>query len=150
MHSNLPLIHFIEFYLKVFKMDNESISKTNLIYKDETYQLIGAAMEVHRILGHGFLEMVYQEALEYEFLTRDIPFQRQVPMKIIYKGIILNKNYIADFVCFDKIVVEIKAVDSLIPSHESQLINYLNAIGLKLGLLINFGSSSLQFKRIIV
>ena len=131
-------------------MDNDLKRKTDLIYKQETYQIIGAAMEVHAILGNGFLEMVYQEALEYELLTRNIPFQRQVSMKIIYKGITLSKVYIADFVCFDKIVIEIKASDSLIPSHESQLINYLNAIGLKLGLLINFGSSSLQFKRIIV
>lgn len=131
-------------------MEHDTNGKTNLIYKEEAYQIIGAALEVHRVLGHGFLEMVYQEALEYELSTRDITFQRQVPMRINYKGVKLNKVYIADFVCFDKIVIEIKAADSLIPSHESQLINYLNAIGLKLGLLINFGSSSLQFKRIIV
>jgi len=121
----------------------------DLIYKDESYNIIGAAIEVHRTLGHGFLEPVYQEALGYEFNLAKIPYEREKQLQIHYKDIILEKLYVADFVCCDKIIVECKAIKDLLPEHESQVINYLNATGFKLGLLINFGQSEIEIKRIV-
>ena len=96
-----------------------------LIYKDEVYKIVGAAMEVYNQLGSGFLEAVYQEALEIEFNNRDIPYQSQAEISINYKGYKLKKFYIADFLVFDKIVVEIKAVNRLVSENESQLLNQL-------------------------
>ena len=122
---------------------------SELIYKEESFKIIGACMEVHKELGCGFLEAVYQEALELEFVRSGIPFQREKVLKISYKGTELQKEYIADFICYDKIIVETKAVDALSPLHEAQVINYLKATGLKLGLLVNFGEESLQFERLI-
>ena len=116
----------------------------------QTYAIIGAAMEVHRVLGHGFLEGVYQEALELEFQARGIPYKRETEVCIEYKGCILNKRYRADFECYDDIIVEVKAQQQLTTSDEGQLLNYLNATGCKRGLLINFGSPSLEFKRMIM
>jgi GxxExxY protein len=106
-------------------------------------------MEVHRELGSGFLESVYHEALMKEFNSKGIPFEKNVQLQVSYKGIPLNKVYYADFVCFDKIILEIKAIDGLIPEHESQVINYLKATGFDLGLLVNFGQKSLQYKRLV-
>ena len=106
-------------------------------------------MTVHRKLGCGFLEAVYQEALEIEFENQHIPFQREVPLAISYDGKILKKQYVADFTCYDKIIVELKALNSLESGHEAQVLNYLKATGLKLGLLINFGEKTLKYKRII-
>ena len=121
-----------------------------LIYKDEVFAVIGAAMEVHRELGPGFLELVYQEAFGYELEDRGIPFDVQQPLTISYKGRKLMKEYLADFICYDKIVVEIKALDQLTGKHKSQLINYLKATGLKVGLLINFGSDGkLEWRRFV-
>jgi len=120
-----------------------------LIYKQEAFEIIGAAMEVHTELGNGFLEAVYHEALEIEFLKRGIPYTREAKLKIDYKGIILEKNYTADFTCYDKIIVEIKALSELNTVHESQVLNYLKATGFKLGLLINFGETSLKYKRLV-
>ena len=114
---------------------------------DLTYNIIGAAMEVHRTLGNGFLEAVYQEALEKEFKLRDIPYSREHMITISYKGESLSQYYKADFVCYNKVIVELKALSDLTTSHEAQLLNYLKATGIKKGLLINFGSSSLQTKR---
>ena len=122
----------------------------NLFYKDECYKIIGACMEVHKILGNGFLEAVYQEALAKEFGLQSIPFEREKQITISYKGDILNKQYLADFVCFDKIIVELKALSALSSEHESQLLNYLKATGFKLGLLINFGEKSLKYKRTVL
>jgi GxxExxY protein len=121
-----------------------------LIFKEEAYQIIGAAMNVHRVLGCGFLEAVYAEALEIEFTEQGIPYKREEPLKIEYKGHILNKTYAADFVCYDKIIVELKALSALDSSHEAQVINYLKATGYKLGLLVNFGEPSLKYKRIVL
>jgi GxxExxY protein len=119
----------------------------DLIYKEETYKIIGAAMAVHRELGHGFLEAVYQEAFEIELGLQGIPFESEVALPIDYKEIRLKKQYYADFICYNKIIVETKALNGLDTAHESQLLNYLKATGFKLGLLINFGSPSLQYKR---
>ena len=120
-----------------------------LLCKNEVYQIIGAAMDVHKELGCGFLEAVYQEALELEFQLREIPFHRKAKLDIYYKEQILNKYYEADFICFDKIILEIKALSGLISEHESQLLNYLKATKLKVGLLINFGKQSLEYKRMV-
>ena len=118
--------------------------------KDErTFRVIGAAIEVHKELGCGFLEPVYQEALEREFVLRDIPFQAQPMVQIIYKGEPLNKVYQPDFLCFDEVIVEIKALSLLSTTEEAQIINYLKATGKSVGLLINFGARSLQHKRFI-
>ena len=106
-------------------------------------------MEVHKTLGCGFLEPVYQEALTYEFKRQNIPFQKEQILTIMYKDIELEKKYVADFVCFDKIIVELKAVTQLISEHESQVLNYLKATGYRLGILVNFGEKSLKYKRLI-
>ncbi len=121
----------------------------DLIYKDESYKIIGACFEVHKELGNGFLEAVYQEALEIEFAKQQIPFEREKILIIHYKGIKLEKKYIADFICYDKIILELKALSQLTGEHESQILNYLKSTGFKLGLLINFGESSLKYKRLV-
>ncbi len=110
---------------------------SELILAEETFKIIGACMEVHKTLGNGFLEAVYQEALAKEFGLQGIPFEREKRIAISYKGDILNKQYVADFVCFDKIIIELKALSALSSEHESQLLNYLKATGCKVGLLIN-------------
>lgn len=107
-------------------------------------------MEVHKTLGPGFLEPVYQEALTLELTEAKIPFIKEKTLNVWYKEKLLNKKYIADFVCFDEIIVELKAVESLCPEHIAQVLNYLKTTGKKLGLLINFGSKSLQYKRVIL
>ncbi len=117
------------------------------IYKKETYNIIGAAMDVHRTLGMGFLESVYQEAMEIELAKRNIPFVPQKKIQIQYKDVILNQYYVADLFCYDKIIVELKAVSTILPEHEAQIINYIHATGIKLGMLLNFGEESLYFKR---
>lgn len=118
--------------------------------KDErTYRIIGCAMEVHKELGCGFLEGVYQEALGREFTGQEIPFKSQPTIQISYKGQLLDKTYQPDFVCYEKIILEIKALSSLTGIEEAQLINYLKATGLKIGLLINFGARSLEHKRLV-
>jgi len=118
--------------------------------KEETYNIIGAAMEVHKQLGSGFLEGVYQEALALELIARNIDFEREAPLIIIYKDQILKKRYIADFICHEQIIVEIKALSELCSEHDAQVLNYLKATNMKVGLLLNFGSKSLQYKRIIL
>lgn len=124
---------------------------SNLIYKDEVYAIVGAAMEVHTVLGTGFLEPVYQEAMEIECASRNIPFIPQQILQVNYKQHILKKEYIADMVCFEKIIVEFKALDSLSGRESSQVINYLKATGYKVGVLINFGSDTkLEWKRFVV
>lgn len=125
------------------------MSEINLIYKEEAYKVIGACMEVHKELGSGFLEAVYHEALKLELIKQKIPFQTNVKLQVSYKDQLLSKVYFADIICYDKIIVELKAMDGVIPEHEAQVINYLKATGYDLGLLINFGTKSLQYKRII-
>lgn len=114
-----------------------------------TYEIIGAAMEVHKELGSGFLEAVYQEALERDLNSRQIPFHAQPVVKIDYKSEPLNKTYQPDFVCFDGVLVGIKVLAALSGMEEAQMINYLKATGISVGLLINFGSKSLEYKRFV-
>lgn len=122
-----------------------------LIYKDEVYAIVGAAMEVYNQLGPGFLEPIYQEAMEIETLERKIPTRPQHNIEVIYKGRPLKKSYIADLLCYDQVIVELKAIDNLTSREESQLINYLKATGLKVGLLINFGSyGKLEWRRLVL
>jgi GxxExxY protein len=120
-----------------------------MVRDEKTYKIIGAALEVHKELGCGFLEAVYQEALGREFADQGIPFRSQSVIQIAYKGKPLNKTYQPDFVCFDEVIVEIKAISGLSGIEEAQLINYLKATGLKVGLLINFGAKSLEHKRLV-
>jgi GxxExxY protein len=114
-----------------------------------TYAIIGTAMEVHRELGSGFLEAVYHEALTIEMTSRNIQFVHEVELPVIYKGQQLATSYRADFICFDKVIVEIKALGELNTLHEAQILNYLKATGFEVGLLINFGAESLQYKRFV-
>ena len=109
-----------------------------LIYKDESYQIMGACFEVYRNMGPGFLEPVYQDCLEIELTDRRIPFAHPWKLTIAYKGRTLTKTYEADFVCYEKIIVEVKAVTQIINDHRAQAINYLKATGVRLALLVNF------------
>lgn len=120
-----------------------------LLYPKESYKINGAIYEVHNALGPGLLEKVYQEALEKEFILQKIPFEREKSFQITYKGDILEQKYIADFVCYDKIVLELKAVEDLLPIHKAQVINYLAITGYKLGLLVNFNARQVQPERIV-
>jgi len=120
-----------------------------LIFKKEVYNIIGAAMEVHRVLGPGFLEAVYQEALAIEFRLRNIPFVEFPKLKIDFKGVTLNKYYVPDFLCYDEIIVEIKAIQKCSSDDESQIINVLNAAKKIVGVLINFGEPSLYWRRFV-
>ena len=117
--------------------------------KEETYRILGACFDVYNELGCGFLEPVYQEALEKELTIQKIPFKREVELPIYYKNDKLTKSYRADFICLDKIVLELKALSAITPQHEAQVLNYLKATKLQLGLLVNFGQKSLVYKRII-
>jgi GxxExxY protein len=125
------------------------VEDSEMLYEEKTYEIIGAAMEVHRELGSGFLEGVYQEALEKEFTSKNIEFERETQLDIHYKGVLLSKRYIADFICYNSIIIELKALKSLNSEHEAQVLNYLKATKFKLGLLINFGNKTLTFKRLI-
>lgn len=119
-----------------------------LIYKEEVYAIVGAAIEVHKNLGKGFLEPVYQEALEIEAALRKLPFAPQPQVQIEYKGRLLQKGYVPDFIFYNKIVVEIKALKELTSHEEAQILNYLKATNHKVGVLINFGSlGKLEWRR---
>ena len=122
--------------------------ENDMIYPSETYAVIGAAMEVQNELGCGFAELVYHEALNIELGLRGIPFETEKLITITYKGHLLERTYKADLVCYDNIVVELKAVDKLKTEHTSQLLNYLKATNLPLGILINFGEKPLKFKMV--
>ena len=122
-----------------------------LIFKDEVYAIIGAAMDVYNDLGPGFLEAVYQEAMEIETLARKIPAMPEQKLYIQYKGSTLKKFYEADLICYGKIIVEIKAMDKLTTREESQIINYLKATDFPVGVLINFGAHhDLEWKRMVL
>ena len=120
----------------------------NLLFKEESYKIVGAAMEVHRLLGCGFVEPVYQEALEKEFTLRGIPYEREKELDINYKGYTLTKTFRADFICYNKIILELKAVKEFTDEHYAQTFNYLRASGMELGILINFGLASIEFERV--
>jgi GxxExxY protein len=121
-----------------------------LIYKNEVYATIGAAMAVHTDLGAGFLEAVYQEAMEIELLERGIPYQAQAPISISYRNRLLKKKYQVDFICYEKVLVEIKSIRQLTENEEAQIFNYLRATKLKVGVLINFGSyGKLEWRRYV-
>ncbi|MDA0832046.1 MAG: GxxExxY protein [Planctomycetota bacterium] len=116
----------------------------------KTYAIIGAAMAVHRELGYDFSEPIYQEALAVEFFHRQIPFEKEKMVWVYYHNVKLESCYRADFVCYEDVIVELKALAGFDPAHEAQLINYLKATRLEYGLLLNFGTSKLQYKRMIL
>jgi len=128
---------------------------TDLLFKEEAFAIAGAAMEVHRVVGAGFLEEVYQESMELEFELRGVPFERQKRLRIRYKERWLKKEYVADFVCHASIIVELKALAQWSGKEEAQVLNYLRATGLRLALLLNFGNpknwngSALSFNRLV-
>ena len=119
-----------------------------LLFKNESFKIIGAAMEVHRVLGCGFVEIVYQEALEEEFKKRIIPYEREKELLINYKGKNLSKTFRADFICYNSIILELKAVSDFTEDHYAQIYSYLKASNMTLGILINFGKANLDYYRI--
>lgn len=121
-----------------------------LLYKDLTGKILGAAMEVHKELGCGFLEALYQEAFEYELKLKTIKFIRQKPHRVIYKGVVLRHPYIPDLIIEDKVVVDLKAIREITPIEEAQMINYLKITNLEVGLIINFAGRSLEWKRLVL
>lgn len=124
---------------------------TQLIYREETYAIRAAIFEVYREMGNGFLEAVYQECLASEFTRCNIPFDGQKELTLVYKNVPLSQTYRADFICFDKIIVELKAVTEINAAHKAQLLNYLKATEMKLGLLVNFGSHpKAQIERMVL
>ena len=123
---------------------------SNLIDKDEVYKIVGACLDVYNTLGVGYLEAVYQEALALELGMRRIPFEQEKEIRIRYKGQMLLKKYYADLFCFDKVIVETKAVANLTPEHIAQTLNYLKATNVKVAVLVNFGNPQrLQWKRLV-
>lgn len=124
-------------------------SSNKILYKEESFKIIGACMKVHRLLGAGFLEAVYEEAMEKEFQIQKIPFKKQVKLELFYDNQKLKKHYRADFVCYDSIILEIKAVSQIPIAFNAQLKNYLKCTKMELGMLINFGTPSLTYKRIL-
>ncbi|MGV8016951.1 MAG: GxxExxY protein [Ignavibacteria bacterium] len=128
--------------------DLNILNDEDLLYKEESFKIIGVCFEIFNILGKGLLESVYKDAMEYEFKNKSIPYQREKLFKVKYKDIYLNHFFYADFIVFDKIILEVKAVSSIIDEHIKQTINYLSITGCKLGIIINFGDNSLRYKRI--
>lgn len=121
--------------------DQSKDTDNKIVFKEESYQIQGAIFEVYREMGPGFLESVYQECLAMEFSQRQVPFRAQPPLSLHYKNNPLEQKYCPDFVCFECIIVEIKAVSELSPVHDAQIMNYLKGTNMRLGLLVNFGSS---------
>jgi GxxExxY protein len=122
---------------------------TDIILKEESYQLVGICMEIHRELGMGFKEIVYKDALEYEFELRGIEYVREKEFKIQYKDVILPHRYYADFIIHDSIIIEVKASYTIVNNFVSQTLNYLKASNLKLGIIANFGEKSFTSKRVV-
>ena len=120
-----------------------------ILFKDESYRIIGSCMKVHSVLGTGFLEAVYQEALEKEFTIQNIPFKRQLKLNIFYRDQKLEKYYIADFLCYDEIILELKVMQYISNNEYLQINNYLKATNKTLGMLLNFGSPSFTYHRVI-
>jgi GxxExxY protein len=123
---------------------------SNATRDPQTYAIIGAAMEVHRELGCGFLEAVYHDAMEIEFIDRGLPYEREVDLPIYYKGRLLPSRYRADFVCFGNVIVELKAIKTLGDIERAQCLNYLKSTGFHRALLINFGAISLEYERFVL
>lgn len=124
---------------------------TELIFREESYRIIGACIEVHRRLGCGFLEAVYQDCLEIELEHQDIPFRSQPEIELTYRDRVIPSKYRPDFICFEKIIVEIKALSDFASEHRAQVLNYLHATGDRLGLLVNFGAHpKLQYERFVL
>ena len=123
---------------------------SELLYKDEVFKLVGLCMEIHRELGKGHDEVIYKDAFVIELQRGKIPFARESKYEVSYKGVILPHHYRADFVVWDKILFEAKAVERLTDAHVKQVMNYLAASKLELGLLVNFGSDSLEWKRVVL
>jgi GxxExxY protein len=121
-----------------------------ILYREEAYKIIGVCMEVHRELGIGFSEVIYKDAMEIEFRRQGIPYTREAPFAAFYKGISLNREFKVDFTAYDKIIIEVKAASGLVEENERQTLNYLAMSKMRLGLLINFGALSLQYKRLIL
>lgn len=122
---------------------------TDLILKEESYKIVGLCMEVHTELGMGFKEIVYKDALEYEFINNKIPYRREKNYEISYKGHILRHSYSADFIVYDSIILEVKATSMIVGGFVKQTINYLKASGMKLGIIANFGEKSFVSKRVL-
>ena len=122
---------------------------TDLLFKDESFKIIGICMEIHKTLGMGLKEINYKDAMEIEFLEQNIPFQREKRFVVKYKGKILRNPYAADFLVYDSIVLEIKSVTSIIPAHISQALSYLSVSQQKWGMVINYGEKSLVWKRVV-
>jgi GxxExxY protein len=120
-----------------------------LLLKEETGIVIGICLDVHKHLGHGFLEIVYKDALELEFRRQGIPYEREKEFDIRYKDVILSRRFYSDFLVFDQLIVEIKAADGLAPEHQAQLLNYLRASGHRVGIIFNFGRLKLEWKRMV-
>ncbi len=118
----------------------EQIKHEKILYKEECYIIQGAVFEVYREMGCGFLEAVYQECMEHELRSRGVPFTSQRELKLTYKGVVLDQTYKPDLICYDSIIVELKAVKETTLQHAAQALNYLKATGMKLALLVNFGS----------
>ena len=124
---------------------------SNILYKEESYVIIGACFNVYKEMGSGFLEAVYQECLEMESSFRKIPFETQKDLQLKYRDQILKQTYKPDFLCYNKIIVEIKALSKIMDEHRAQILNYLNGAGFKLGLLVNFGHhSKLEYERFVL
>jgi GxxExxY protein len=130
--------------------DDSDESGTVIVYKEESYAILGACFEVYKEKGCGFLEAVYQECLEIELALRNVPFQARSELVLNYKGRTLRQTYIPDVICYGKIIVELKAVKELVDEHRAQVHNYLKATGMRLGLLVNFGHyPKLEYERIV-
>lgn len=129
--------------------ESEPVASTSASRDPETFAIIGAAMEVHRVLGHGFLEAVYQDALERECIMRGMPYQREQPIPVLYKGHQLPSSYRADFVCHGAVIVELKAIKKLTEIEDAQILNYLKATGFKRALMFNFAAQRLEHKRFV-
>ncbi len=122
----------------------------NYLHKEKTYNIIGLCMEVHSVLGSGFLESVYQEALEIEFINNNVVYEKEKQITISYKGDELSKYFVADFLCYGEIILELKTVKEIDDIHIAQILNYLKATGKKVGLLVNFGTKSLEYRRFVL
>lgn len=131
--------------------ERHELHETEVVYREESYAIIGACFEVYKDKGCGFLEAVYQECLAMELALRGIPFRAQAGLTLCYKGKLLKQTYCPDFICYEKIIVEIKAVKELANEHRAQVYNYLKATGMRLGLLVNFGHyPKLEYERIVI